>query len=308
MDYRFSRRQALASAAAFAAGILLPVDVRSAGLSPEELEVQALALGSRVEEMGPAVALQVGRAHLKLIEATRPVALRSFQLRPLSRAASITAMACARASRWSGAEEDAWLTLAETEAAAADDGPLLAKALLERANSETARAADCSSPAAKKLYAAAIRRAGAAREQAGIRASIRFQLAWEVAAEGDKRAALMELDAATYEAQQAGWADPVIASHAGCAQRKIGRLVDAELALNGALVTPPVRRIWVLCDLARMHLESGDADAAAATLEEAFLLTRSNGIEGRLRRILGVRSLLPPGRAKRALTEVMHGV
>jgi tetratricopeptide (TPR) repeat protein len=219
-------------------------------------------------------------------------------------------MACARASRWCAADGNGWLTIAETEAAAADDGPLLAQAWLERATAEgmDARSTERPSPARLALATAALRRTGSRQEQSGIRAAARWKLAWELAVEGNQHGALMELDAATYEAEKAGWTRTAIDEMVGGVMRKLGRRTDAEIALSGALAAPPVRRVWVLCDLARMHLTSGDADTAAETLEEAFLLMRANGIEGRLPRILAVRSLLPPGRAKRALTEVMHGV
>jgi hypothetical protein len=307
---RPSRRQVLTYAAAFAASTILPFQLSTASVSPEELELQAQELTRGVEEMGPVAALKRGQAHLNLIEAARPNALRNFQLRPLNRAASRTALVCARASRWCGIDEYRWITLAETTAGEAGDGPLMALAMLARAAADgmAARSTDCPSPARLTLVTGALRRTGTAPEQASIRASARFELAWEFAANGDQHGALMELNAATFEAQSAGWPKALIDSSVGTALRKLGRLVDAELALSGALDTPPVRRVWILCDLARTYVASGEPDMAAEALEEAFLLTRAGGIEARLPRILAVRSLLPPGRAKRELVEVMHGI
>jgi hypothetical protein len=308
---RPSRRELLAGAAALAAGVLVPVEVTRAGAGPgaQQLEVRALAIARTVEDMGPAVALATARAHHELVQVALRAASREHQRRPLHRASSMSALVCARASRWAGLDWTGWLTLAETAARSAGDGPLLATALLERGNAtgEAAHCADCLSPAAMDLYAAALDRAGAGEGQCGVRADARFQLGWELAAAGNDHGALLELDAAMLEAQRAGWPASVVDSRVGNIHYRLGHLVDAELSLSRAVDTPPPRRVWVLCSLAHTHLGSGEVDAAAGALEEAFLLTRAHGIPARLPRILAVRSLLPPGRAARQLDELMRG-
>jgi tetratricopeptide (TPR) repeat protein len=217
-------------------------------------------------------------------------------------------MVCARASRWSGRDERGWLTLAETQATAANDGPLMAQAWLERATAEgePARIAECPSPAVVTLATAALHRAGSRREQAGVRSTARFKVTWELAAHGDRRGALMELEAAQIDAQLAGCSACTIDSAVGGILRRLGRITEARQVLSGALDTPPVRRVCVLCDLARVHAASGDVDGAAQELEEAFLLTRAHGVDGRVRHVLAARSVLPAGRPARELDDLLR--
>jgi hypothetical protein len=305
---RPTRREVLAGATALAAGALLPFEVRGAGPRPEDLEIRALALTRTVEEMGPAAALGAASAHHHLVQAALGAAVREHQRRPLHRASSMSALVCARASRWAGQDWNGWLTLAESAARRADDGPLLAKAMLERGNAtgEAEHCADRVCPEAMQLYVAALHRAGTGQDQSGVRADARFQLGWELATAGNEHGALLELDAATVEAERAGWATNVIDSRVGIIQHRLGHLVDAEQSLSRALDTPPPRHVWVLCSLAHTLAAFGDADTAAGALEEAFLLTRAHGMKARLPRILAVRSLLPPGRAAQQLDELMR--
>jgi tetratricopeptide (TPR) repeat protein len=306
---RPTRREILAAGAALAAGVLLPAEVRAGPLDADEVEVGAQALARDAEALGPALALRTARARLRVIDTSLAGTPRVRQRRVLHRAASTAAIVCVRASLWSGRCTAEWLALAETHASEAGDGPLLARVWQQRGEAlgEAAGLAGCHSPAALQLYTAALHRAGSAGEQAGLRALTRFWLAWELAAADDRRGSLMELDAATFEAHRAGWSETAIGSSAGPPLRRLGRLADAERALARALDTAPVRRVCVLCDLARTHVAAGDADGAAEALEEAFLLTRAERIEGRRAHIASVRSVLPPGRATEQLDEVMRG-
>jgi tetratricopeptide (TPR) repeat protein len=278
--------------------------------APEELEVQAQALAREAEALGPAGTLRAAHAYLRRIDKSLASATRDHHPRPLHRAASTTALTIAHASRWCGLDGNGWLRLAEQRAAAAGDGPLLASAWLSRGTAvgESARSADCPSPEAMKHYIAALDRAGSAHAQAGLRASARFMLAWQLAAAGREHAAHLELGAARCDAERAGWPMPRIESNAGSALRKLGWLQEAEMELSGALDTPPIRRTAVLCDLAHTYVAVGDADTAAEALEEAFVLARADGMESRLPRIVTAKSLLPPGRATRQLDEVMRSV
>jgi tetratricopeptide (TPR) repeat protein len=313
---RLSRRDLLAAISAFAAGILLPLDVRRAGLNPEELEAQATVLARRIEMMecsehgidSPSVALGAAQTHFDTIRSALDRTIRSHQRVPLHRAASTMARVCALASRCSQIDAHQWLTIAEAEAKAANDGPLLAHASMERAWAEgmAERFADCPCPKRLTLVTTALSRTGIGDEQSSIRAWARQERAWELALTGDRHDALVELDMATMEAQRAGWRDPSIHEMVGSTLRKLRRPVEAERSLSRALDQRPYRRIWVHCEVAQVHLALNDADAAAGSLEEAFLLTRAQGMSGRLPRILAVRAMLPPGRAARELDEVMH--
>lgn len=310
-----SRRDLLARISAFAAGLLLPFEVRGGAPDPEELEAQAAALARRIADHecrehgidSPSVALGAAQTHFHSIRSALDRIPRVRQRVRLHRAASITARVCALASRCSGADGHRWLTIAEAEAKAANDGPLLAHASMERAWSEgmAERFADRPCPQRLTLVTAALSRTGIGDEQSSIRAWARQERAWELALAGDRHDALVELDMATMEARGAGWRDPSVHEMVGSTLRKLGRPVDAERSLSRALDQRPYRRIWVHCEIAQAHLAVRDADAAAASLEAAFLLTRTHGIEGRLPRILAVRALLPAGRAARELDEVM---
>ena len=138
-------------------------------------------------------------------------------------------------------------------------------------------------------------------------AEARLELAWELAARGEKYAAHMELAAATFEAQEAGWSETLIASYVGPLLRKLGLPALADHTLSGALDTAPVRRVWVLCGLARTWVATGDEDGAVEALREALRLTRAHGIDGRMGYITGARSILRPSRAVDALNELMRG-
>lgn len=307
---RLSRRDLLAAASALAAGILLPFPVKSASLSPEELEARAAALSRSMNSLHArsmdslTAVLGTGRAHFQTISDV--LARTRYDRRPLHRAASATARVCALASRWSGIDGQQWVTIAETEAKTANDGPLLAHAWLERAWSEQGFT-ECPSRARLSLVTAALDRAGLADEQSSIRASIRQERAWELAMAGNRRGALLELDSAAFEADKAGWTASAIRETIGTGLRVMGRPAEAERSLWGALDQPPVRRVLVLCEIAQAHLDLDEVDGAAQDLEEAFLLTRAHGIKGRLQYILAAKTLLPPGRAARELDEVMRG-
>jgi hypothetical protein len=91
------------------------------------------------------------------------------------------------------------------------------------------------------------------------------------------------------------------------ALRRLGRVKDAELTLSGAVDSPPSRRTWVLCDLARTCGAMDEVDMAGEALEDAFLLATVDGMTARPPRIVGARSILPPGRALRELDDVIQG-
>lgn len=88
---------------------------------------------------------------------------------------------------------------------------------------------------------------------------------------------------------------------------RCGHHAVARQYLTHALAAPPVRRIVVLTDLALCEMGSGDADAAATSLEEAVHLVRACVAPGRLVGIRTVRALLPPGRHRDQLDDVIRG-
>lgn len=315
-----TRRTVLATGLALAASIALRLSVGDVEPTAEELEAQALALaglGMRPdaaepcwpgEGSPPAAVLTSASALLRTIDRASGRVIRQPQTRSLRRASAVAALVCARASRLRAAPETNWLTLAEVQAQATGDKPLQALVRLERATTEgqAARSADAPSPATVDHATRALHEAGSSHSQAAIRAGARFHLAWEYAATGDRRGAVMEVDAGRIEAQRAGWSQPAIDACVGPALRKLGRLEDAELTLSGALDSPPSRRTWVLCDLARTYGAMSEMDMAGEALEEAFLLAKAHGMNARLPRIIAARSVLPPGRALRELDDVLH--
>ena len=211
-------------------------------------------------------------------------------------------------SRWCGIDSSQWMTIAEAEAAAAKDGPLLARAWLERSDTEhmAEYVAECPCPERLTRATAALSRAGLADEQASLRAFLRHDRAWELALAGNRHDALVELDAVTLEAQKAGWRSASIHEQVGVGLRVVKRPADAMRSLSKALNQPPVRQSWVHCEIAQAQLALGEADAAAQHLMEAFLLTCAHRLTGRHARIRAVRALLPSGTG-RDLDELMWG-
>jgi hypothetical protein len=118
--------------------------------------------------------------------------------------------------------------------------------------------------------------------------------------------ALQEAETALVDGQAAGWDPYSLHMTYGEVRTRCGDHAVAQRHLTRALAAPPVSRIVVLTDLALSLVESGDADAAASTLEEAVHLVRSCRAPGRLPGIRTVRALLPPGGHRNRLDDVMR--
>jgi hypothetical protein len=234
-----SRRRFLVTGLSLAAGAFLPIEMtHSAGL--DELEARALAISRTVaEELGPAAALQKARGLHHLVSIALTTASRDYQRHRLLRASSSTALTAARASRWAGEGWTGWLIVAENAAKEANDGPLLAMAMLERARaeSEVTRLADQPFPAQYDLAIAALDHLGSSTRatDSETRALARYRLAWELAAQGQRYEALAELATADMDAERAGWSAERIAASRGNPLRRLGRLDEAEHSLAAAL-------------------------------------------------------------------------
>lgn len=284
-------------------------------LDPSALQAQAAALEGRLLAVPPAAVLPSTRSLLQAIE---DECRHSGRARPrwaqqaLHGAAVTVALIGAQAALWGGHAGE-WATIAEDHARAAGDGILVARVLRHRARELKAEdgGADTPTPAAHALLVAAQHDAYP-RAPRRLRADILYAIAWEAAAEGDERGALINLDAADIEMSLGGGdpADPTgswQASRRAAALRRLGRHADAEREIPAALTGPTVRTTAVLCDVARLRAATGDVDAAAATLEDAFLLNRAAGLAGRQRLVLAVRQLLPDCRARHQLDDVVRG-
>jgi len=225
---------------------------------------------------------------------------------PIHRSAARAALTGAKCNRWVGAPFGGLLGAAESHANAAHDGPLLGEALLVRARhtGEEAHSLDMASSLCSRYLTRAIEVCGGAREAAGLRASCRFGLAWEYAADGSETTAMRHL---AMGAAEWGVTGGEAAATRGDVLRLLpGHAADAEASLYSALDSdcPPVRSAATLIALARLHLADGDVDEAASDLEEAYLANRSAGV--RQWRVMGVRRLLPDTLAVRQLDAVMY--
>jgi hypothetical protein len=312
-----SRRQVLASAVGvLGVGLLpLPVDLMARAPDPSALQAQAAALEARALTVPPVAVLASAGSLLQAIEDEcrhAGEARLEWARRALHSTAGVVALVAAQAALWSRGA-GAWTTIAEDHARAAGDGILMARVRRQRARELKAEGGevDTPTPAAHALLVAAQHEAYP-KAPRRLRADILYAIAWEAAAEGDERGALVNLDAADIEMRLAGGdpADPAgswQASRRAAALRRLGRHADAEREIPAALTGPTIRTTAVLCDLARLRAATGEVDAAAAALEDAFLLNRSAGLAGRQRYVRAARQVLPGCCAVRQLDDVMRG-
>jgi hypothetical protein len=300
------RRSFLLSSFAVVAGVGsgAPGLMRAAGQNAaERLQRDVLAL-DHLAPVDPTRAARRGSVLLMDAEVLLPL-VPSLSL-PIHRAAASAALTAAKCQRWKGDSFGGLLGAAESHATAAHDGPLLGETLLLRARhcGEEAHSLDLSSSLCSKYLTRAIEVAGAGREAAGLRATCRFQLAWEYAVEGSTNVAMTHLSAASAEWGVSG---PKAARLRGDVLRLIpGNVVDAERELCSGLVPgcPPVQSAGILIALARLHLADGDVDSAASDLEEAFLANRAAGV--RQTWVMAARRGMPDCLAVRELDDVMH--
>lgn len=313
-----SRRSFLGTLGGLAAGSALPLSMTSR-LSPSALDAlhahsQSLAL--RLNGTPPLTILRDTRTQMSGVEALLPVAT-GWQRSRLHRTAALTALVAARASRWADTPDTATLIdRAEAHAQDANDGPLRAQALMLRGRQvgEAAYAVDAGSPSRQKLLIQALNVAGSPYI---LRAIIRYELAWQYAALGDSRAALMEVGAADIEHDRAAPDPDVVESadggrtlpggYRGAALRKLRLYDEAITTCTHDLTGPPQWQTPAMVNIARVHAATGDVDAAAAALEEAFLRNMQAGLAQRQGRVKAVRTLLPDTVAVRQLDAVMYG-
>jgi hypothetical protein len=288
-------------------------------LSPGALDAlhgysQSLVL--RLNGTPPLTILHETLTQINGVEKLLPVAT-GCQRSKLHRTAALTALVAARASRWADTRYTATLIdRAEEHAQNANDGPLRAQALVLRGRhvGEAAYAVDAGSPERKRLLMEALSVAGSPHL---LRAIIRYELAWQYAAVGDSRAALMELGAADIEHDRASPDPDVVESadggrklpggYRGATLRKLRLYEEAITTCTDDLTGPPQWQTSAMVNIARVHATRNDVDTAAATLEEAFLMIRQAGLTQRRGRVKAVRALLPDTVAVRQLDAVMFG-
>lgn len=299
------RRDFLAAALGLAGVTLLPADVNAWPDAAEGL-AQEVNVVAKAGDANPN--RTVRRAATLLMDAETLLPMVPRQRLLLHRAAGTAAIVLARCQRWTGQPFGRALGLAEAHARDAGDGPIAAEVLHIRARhcGEAEHAFDLSSPICARLLTHAIEVAGTGAEGAAVRASAHFDLAWEHAAAGATTTALQHLDMASGRGEVMGTAT----ERRGSIPRLIpGHETDAEQEFMDVLGSPcpPVRHANALTNLARMHATAGDIDAAAAALEEAWLVNRSARCGGRQWRVRAIRRGLPDIPAVRQLDGVMHG-
>ena len=318
-----SRREFLVSAGLLAAGSALPLPLMPTPPPAllDALHEQAQALARRLHAEPPGVVLSAARAHREsvtafLAQATRPARVR------LHRTAALTSLVAAYASHWAGGPDV--LTLldeAETHAAEGDDAVLRAQVHLLRGLhiGGPARAVGAPSSEALHHFTRALRVAGIGAPPV-LRSLIRYELANEFALQRDARGAWMELDAADWEHQRAARAADIVdvadgtwrarrweCGYRGGVLRKLNRHDEAVAECSQVLHGPALWQTGAMIDIARCHAVRDDVDAAAAMLEDAYLLNVSAGLVQRQRKVYVIRALLPDSTAVRQLDEVMGG-
>jgi tetratricopeptide (TPR) repeat protein len=304
----WTRRQALTAALGGAATALLPsTDVGRPG---EEWIAEAQSIERHAERWGPTATLANAGRLLARLDVALVRTPRQHDRLPLHVAAAIAGTLAARVARWEGNDPSERLSAALEHAEAAHDGPAKAQVLDQHAAvlSATARITGLPSAQETELATRALWEAGSSTSCSEVRAAARWRLAWERAATGDHRGALVEADAALRDVQRAG-RSPYGELHTtyGEILLRCGRLSAAQEHLTRALSAPPVRRIVVLTNLALCHARSGEAEAAATSLEEAVHLVQACRAPGRLAGIRAVRALLPPGPHREQLDDVLRG-
>jgi hypothetical protein len=258
--------------------------------SPDEVvaDAERLEAAADADPVGMAPRARANLRDVELLLATSPPWWRTA----LHRAAALSALAAVY-SWYGGAAVGDLLDAAALHAEAARDGPLRARALVNRVY-PTVPADDVACPDAAAVYRRAVWATGSARAAGITRARCRGVLAGEHAARGDERGALMELEAADVDASSG---PPGELTYAAARRltvlRRLGRVGEADREAAAALLGSPYQTTFVLCDLARLRAATGDLDAAAAHLEEAYLLARDQRLTARVPRILAVRRDLP---------------
>jgi hypothetical protein len=317
-----TRRGFLSTLGVLAAGVALPPSLMGRHLNPaqlDELHHHAQSLARQVHGTSPIVILQSARGHLVDVEALLAAAIGRHRL-SLHRTAALTALVAAHASRWAAKPQTATLLeRADRHAHRAGDGVLRAQVLVLRTKTtgEEAYALDAGYRPAQKHFAAALAVAGPTPL---LRAQIRYELAWDLAAAGDRHGALLELDAAEADHDRATAAADVVevadgawrvrrwsSGYRGAVLRRLGLHGDAIAACSEVLQGPPQWQTSAMVDMARSHAALGDVDAAAAALEDAYLLNARAGLAQRQGRVRAARALLPDGQAVRQLDAVLRG-
>ncbi len=321
------RRAFLSTLGVLAAGLVLPPPLMARALNPNQLDdlhAHAQGLARRVHFEPPRTMLREAGEYLHDVETFLPLALGRTRT-SLHRTAALTALVGAQASRWAGdGRTGGLLTRADDHARAAGDGAIRAQGLVLRAKQigEAAYSVDAGSLPAQKLLTGALALAGPAPL---LRALIRFELAWDFAAVGDCRGAMMELDAAeteygraapapdVVEAADGAWQERCWASgYRGATLRQLGVHEEALAACSeelngGARLGAPSYQTFALVDVARSRAALGDVDAAAMDLSAAWRLNAQAGLTQRQGRVRAARKLLPSTLAVRQLDELMHG-
>jgi hypothetical protein len=296
----WTRREVLTAALGAAATALLPVtDVDRSG---EEWIAEALALDRQAGELGPECTHATCCGFLSHLDAAFD---RDADRQPLDIAAAVVGAVLVRVARWTGEDPSGHLRTAMVHAKAARDGPARARVLIEEAAVVGRPAWAFLSPCPQQVELArvALRHVGASSSAAGLRSTIRLQLAYGYAVEGERRDALREVEAALHEGERAGVDCSAVV---GPVLARCDRHDEAQQLLSCALSAPPVLRASVLTNLALSLAQCGDMDAAATHLGEAAHLTHAVEAPGRWEAVHHVRALLPPGRHRDQLDDVLR--
>jgi tetratricopeptide (TPR) repeat protein len=288
--------------------------VRTSPLAAEALHRRTQQTAAGARSRGPIETLSEATDLLVVAEAAAVAAPGTSVRRNLHRTAALTAaLAAQRLRRPAGA----LLRQAHDHANGAGDGPLKAQVLTLHRDEEgtSGRLIGAGSEASVELLRGALHAASVSRAASSVRAGARYRLAWELAALGQGRAALAELEAADAEAEMAGPAPDCIedadlrcggaSAWRGIALRVAHRPQEAEAALSQAIATLPSPATSLVV-LAKVKVDTDEVDAAVAALEDAFLVARAAGDARAAAEARAVAMDLPDCAAVQSLLELLR--
>lgn len=317
-----TRREFLSSLGLFVVGANFPVSLMR-DFPPDALEAlheEARSLAQRAHGTNPSLILQEACGQLNQYERLISVA-RGRARTHLHRTAGLTALVGAYASSWASAPQtDALLEIANAHATNGLDPCVQAQVFILKSQhvSQEAHAVEAGSNETVRFLSMALSVADTTMPHI-LRSLIRYELAWEYAALGDHRAAYKELDAAEWEHDHATPAFDVVSvadgtwkirkwsySYRGAILARMNFHAEAIDTCSKVLMGTPLWQTSAMVDIARSHALSGEVDAAAAMLEDAYLLNVQAGLTQRQERIYTTRQLLPDCPGVRQLDSVLR--
>ncbi len=317
-----TRRELLFCAGAFLASAAIPSSLMRAlpSYALNALHEEAQSLAQRAHGTHASAVLREANTQLAHCERLASGASGAARIQ-LHRTAGLVALVGAYASWWSSSPRTAsLLDRADAHAVSGGDTCTRAQVYVLRSQhvAQAAHAVEAGSREAVRLLTAALNLTSGSTPSI-LRSLIRYSLAWEYAALGDTHTAQQEMDAAEWEHDRAAPSFDVVdvadgtwkirkwsCSRRGAVLARLHRHADTVDTCSQALVGTPLWQTSAMVDIARSQALSGEVDAAASMLEDAYLLNLQAGLTRRQERIHTARQLLPDCPSVRQLDSVLR--